>query len=93
MWVIDDKSGSLLANTGDLAYMGEPLIIVTASSILDVGRGPVFKYPFDGGKKLPLAECFEERKPHIFLFVYSYCKFSFYQYFANQLLEGTVGLM
>ena len=66
MWVIDDKSESLLANTGDLAYMGEPLIIVTASSILDVGRGPVFKYPFDGGKKLPLAECFEERKPHIF---------------------------
>ena len=39
MWVIDDKSGRLLANTGDLAYMGEPLIIVTASSILDVGRG------------------------------------------------------
>ena len=35
----DDKSGSPLANTGDLAYMGEPLIIVTASSILDVGRG------------------------------------------------------
>ena len=25
--------------------MGEPLIIVTASSILDVGREPVFKYP------------------------------------------------
>ena len=40
MWVIDDKYGSLLTNTGDLAYMGEPLIIVTASSILDVGRGP-----------------------------------------------------
>ena len=39
MWIIDDKSGSLLASTGDLAYM-EPLIIVTASSILDVGRGP-----------------------------------------------------
>ena len=37
---VDDKSGSLLDNTGDLAYMGEPLIIVTASSILDVGRGP-----------------------------------------------------
>ena len=37
---VDDKSWSLLANTGDLAYMGEPLIIVTASSILDVGRGP-----------------------------------------------------
>ena len=37
---VDNKSGSLLANTGDLAYMGEPLIIVTASSILDVGRGP-----------------------------------------------------
>ena len=40
MWVIDDKFESLLANTGDLAYMGEPLIIVTASSILDVGRLP-----------------------------------------------------
>ena len=37
---VDDKSGNLLDNTGDLAYMGEPLIIVTASSILDVGRGP-----------------------------------------------------
>ena len=40
MWVIDDKSGSLLANTDNLEYMGEPLIIVTASSILDVERGP-----------------------------------------------------
>ena len=37
---LDDKSASLLANTGNLQYMGEPLIIVTASSILDVGRGP-----------------------------------------------------
>ena len=36
----DNKSGSLLANTVDLAYMGEPLIIVAASSILDIGRGP-----------------------------------------------------
>ena len=34
MWVIDNKSGSLLANTRDLAYMGEPLIIDTASFIL-----------------------------------------------------------
>ena len=34
---IDDKSGSLL---GYLGYMREPLITVTASSILDVGRGP-----------------------------------------------------
>ena len=40
MWVIDDKCGSLLANMGDWACMGEPLIIVTASSILDVGSGP-----------------------------------------------------
>ena len=24
IWVIDDKSGTLLANMGDLAYMGEP---------------------------------------------------------------------
>ena len=37
---VDDKSESLLANTGDLAYIGEPLIIVTASSILDIGKGP-----------------------------------------------------
>ena len=36
----DDKSGSLLANTGNFAYIGEPLIIVTASSILDIGREP-----------------------------------------------------
>ena len=28
MWVIDDKFGSLLTTTGDLAYMGEPLIIL-----------------------------------------------------------------
>ena len=40
MWVIDDKCRSLLANTGDLVYMGESLIIVTASSILDVVGGP-----------------------------------------------------
>ena len=40
MWVIDDKCRSLLANAGDLAYTGEPLIIVTASSILDVGKRP-----------------------------------------------------
>ena len=59
MWVIDDKSWSLLVNTGDLEYMGEPSIIVTASSILDAGRGAVFKYLFDGGKKLSLAESFE----------------------------------
>ena len=62
MWVIGDKSGSLLANTGDLAYMEVSLIIAEASSILDVRRGPVFKYPFDGGKKLPLTECFERNK-------------------------------
>ena len=40
MWVIDDKCRSLHANTGDLAYMGEPLIIVTASFLLDVGTRP-----------------------------------------------------
>ena len=34
------KMRSLLANTGDLAYMEELLIIITASSIFDVGRGP-----------------------------------------------------
>ena len=49
--------------------MGEPLIIVTASSILDAGRGPVFKYSFDGGKKILLAECFERNKIAHFLFV------------------------
>ena len=37
---VDDKSGNLMTNTGDLAQMGEPLIIVTASSILDIGREP-----------------------------------------------------
>ena len=40
MWVTDDKSGSLLSNTRDLTCMGEPLIIVTASFVLDVGEGP-----------------------------------------------------
>ena len=39
MWMIDDKSGSLLVNTEGQAYMGEHIIIVTASYILDVGRG------------------------------------------------------
>ena len=28
MWVIDDKCGTLLGNAGNLAYMGEPLVIV-----------------------------------------------------------------
>ena len=55
-------------NKVDLAYVGEPLVIVTASSILDVSRGPVLKYPFHGGKKLPLAECFERNKIAYFLF-------------------------
>ena len=40
MWVRHDKCGSLLTNTGDLAYMGEPLIIVTSrcqtSSVLTI---------------------------------------------------------
>ena len=40
MSVTDDKSGTLLANTRDLALMGEPLIIFRATSILDVDRGP-----------------------------------------------------
>ena len=40
MWVIDDKSGSLVDNTGDLVYKEEPLIVLTESSILDVARGP-----------------------------------------------------
>ena len=51
-----------MVNKVDLVYVGEPLVIVTASSILDVGRGPVLKYSFHGGKKLPLAECFERNK-------------------------------
>ena len=40
MWVTDDKTPGLLANTGGLAYMGEPLIIVTASFTIDVSRRP-----------------------------------------------------
>ena len=42
MWVIDDKTPGLLANTGGLGYMGEPLIIVTATVtviVIDVSRG------------------------------------------------------
>ena len=88
MWVIDDKSSSLLAKTGDLTYVGEPLITVIASSILDVARGPAFL-----NIPLTVAECFERNKIAHFLFVYSYCRFSFYQCFANQLLEGTVVFM
>ena len=30
----------------------------------------VFKYPFDGGKKVSLVECFERNKVAYFLFVY-----------------------
>ena len=37
---VGDKSRSLLANTGDLAYIWGTLIIVTASSILGIGRPP-----------------------------------------------------
>ena len=48
----------------------------------------VLKYPFDGGKKLPLPECLERNKN-----LFSYCSFSFYQFFANHLLEGTVVLI
>ena len=40
MWVIDGKCGSVLTSTGNLGYMGVPPIIVTESSILDVGRRP-----------------------------------------------------
>ena len=43
MLAIDDKCESILINnTGELPFIGEPLILVTASSILDVGRGPGF---------------------------------------------------
>ena len=68
MWVIHDRSGSLLANAGNLACMGEPLIIVTASSILYAGSGPVFKYPFQGGKNCPWQNVLKETKSHICLF-------------------------
>ena len=40
MWVIDNKTPGLLANTGGLAYMGEPLITVTARFNIDVSRRP-----------------------------------------------------
>ena len=30
----------------------------------------IFKYPFDGGKRLSLAECSERNKIALFLFVY-----------------------
>ena len=40
MWVIGEKCGGLLSNTVVLSCLGEPVSIVTASSILDVGRRP-----------------------------------------------------
>ena len=53
----------------------------------------IFKYPFDGGKKLLLADCLKETKLHIFC-LFSYCRLNFYQLFANQLLQkGTEVLM
>ena len=67
MWVIDDKSSSLLANTGDLTYIGEPLIIVKASSILDVARGPVFlNIPLTVVKNFRWQNVLKETKWHIF---------------------------
>ena len=39
---VEDKSGILLANAGDLAYTKAPLILVTANFILDSCRGPGF---------------------------------------------------
>ena len=42
--------------------MEEPLIIVTASSILDVANGPVFKYPFEGGKKIASGRMFWKKQ-------------------------------
>ena len=73
--------------------MGEPLIIVTASSILDdqdlsqtssvltikgylnklilfipkLNSKCVFKYPFDCGRKLSLADCFVKTKLYFFV--------------------------
>ena len=67
MWVIDDKFSSLLANTGDLTYIGEPLIIVIASSTLDVARGPVFlNIPLTVVKNFPWQNVLKETKSHIF---------------------------
>ena len=45
----------------------------------------VFKYLFDGVKKLSLAEYFERNKIALF-YVLSYCRFYFYQCFDNQRL-------
>ena len=44
----------------------------------------VVVYPFDGGKKLSLAECFERNK--IALFLFDYFRLNFYQCFVNQKL-------
>ena len=41
---------------------------------------------FDGGKKLPLAECLDRDKI-AFLCLFSYRTFSFYEFFANQKLS------
>ena len=45
----------------------------------------VFKYSFNGGKKLSLAECFERNKIAIFC-LFRDSRFNFYQCFANQRL-------
>ena len=45
----------------------------------------IFQYPSDRVKKLLLAECFERNKIALFC-LYSYCRFNFYQSFANQRL-------
>ena len=48
--------------------------------------------PFMVVKNCRLQNVLKETKSHIFC-LFSYCRFSFYQCFANQLLEGTVVLM
>ena len=45
----------------------------------------VFKYPFDGGKKLSLAQYFERNKITAFC-LFSYNRINFYQCFGNQKL-------
>ena len=66
MWVMDDKSGSLLANTGDSAYMGDPLIIATASFSEMLAEDLFLNIPLTVVNNCCWQNVLKETKLHIF---------------------------
>ena len=89
MWVIDDKYGTLLVNMGDLTYMGEPLIIIELLSQMLAGDQDLPQtssvLTSNGYLNYHCQNVLKETKSHFFC-LFSYCRFNFYQCFANQRL-------